>query len=196
MPNISFYATSPDAKIITDYLNHDDEIAYLVADGEHRRKAVSKVSTLEPGLTILWHVPSGDLFYKKDRTSEELFRVADPWLGWETPLSIEMAGRTPFFEAETQTKTDSINFRPSSLRNPEDIGLSSIGWLGNHYSIIGIKAEPHTVKHGQKIRRWFNKAGVVRKRVAGSHDVRLNASTFPDAAIRKEAGKSFSVNPW
>jgi len=195
VPNISFYATQQDLSVIVGHFNDDEDVAYLVPDGKNRWKAVLTMETLQPGLTVLWHIPAGELFYTEG-TSDELHRVTDPWSGWEMPKSIGGREQAPYFPTEVQTRLYEFQFRPFSQRNSAEIGLSAMGWLGNHYSVIGIKADPITEKHWQKNKRWFNKMAKVGKRVEASNDVRLNAWTFPDALLQKESGESFAVNPW
>ena len=81
--NISFYANEADAQGVLDWLTAQNEIGFIVADGDKQWRALHSVelSQIVGAKHWLWHVPSGPLpllqAYK-----QPVLEVEDPWKGW------------------------------------------------------------------------------------------------------------------
>jgi hypothetical protein len=78
---LPIFADEFDAPHLVDWLNGEEDIAFIVSDGPQRWKAVRKVSGIKNGRHALWHVPSGPLPRVKKYGDTE--PIANPWRGWK-----------------------------------------------------------------------------------------------------------------
>lgn len=155
MPWIPFYADDSDFFGIIDYLNKDDDIAFIVGAGPTTWKAVSKVNYhYLHETTLLWHIPGGPLPLVKELQPNEI--IKDPFAGWEDhdPQDMEFR-KTPYFGSSPVVIELYVNVE--GKRNPEAIGISGFGWIGNRYSVIGSPAPAVTKAYWEKVRRWVSK---------------------------------------
>src|SRR5689334_7347129 len=80
---LPIYADSNDFRDIHEWLNSCEELAFIVADGPQKWRAVNSIPELQPGRVCLWHVPSGPLPLVHPPPSRETSEIADPWGGWQ-----------------------------------------------------------------------------------------------------------------
>src|SRR5437762_2206676 len=77
--------------------------------------------------------------------------ISHPWEGW-TELVTGNHSNIPYFESHPGIINLFI-IPPDSYR----IYISHFGWIGNHYSILGSKANPSTEKFWKRLRRMVKK---------------------------------------
>ncbi|MCC7418729.1 MAG: hypothetical protein IT428_00470 [Planctomycetaceae bacterium] len=82
MPWLPLYADEDDFRDVLSWLNSDADIAFIVADGPQRWRAVARLEILTYGRYCLWHLPSGPLPLLGQGTIEDS-QVPDPWAGWQ-----------------------------------------------------------------------------------------------------------------
>jgi hypothetical protein len=155
MPWLPFYADHVDFAQIIDWLNNNDQLAFLVSDGPRRWRAISDLDSLTSSRVCLWHVPSGLLPLLHPNPRRDVSLITDPWSGWEE-LRTGADPSTPFFGAG-HPGVVWFNHRPVSLRNGGGIGLSSYEWIGNHYRLTGNPATPATESFWKLLRKWTQK---------------------------------------
>jgi hypothetical protein len=88
MPAISFFADERDASILLQWLNLENEIAFIVPERSpnplyQKWKAVSTLEQLKDGHYSLWHIPAGPLSIPQGVNADQV--IADPWQGWIIP---------------------------------------------------------------------------------------------------------------
>ena len=180
MPWIPFYADEGDFRVILDWLNQNDEIAFIVSDGPKRWRAVHTVPRLEDSLQIcLWHVPSGPLPLRYPLPSGRIDPITDPWSGWT-----ELRGRAdhawPYF-GFYYVGVIWLHRRLRSEEKPDTISLSSFGWTGNQHAKAGHSAPEATKKFWASLRSW-TKMNAVRIPRSGPLDgPRPEIWAFPSA---------------
>ncbi len=155
MPWLPIYADAIDFKLIHEWLNQNDEVAFLVSDGSKRWKAALHTPEL-PGLRIcIWHIPSGPLPLLGSTPKSPNGIVVDPWSGWDE-LRTGADASVPYFGAG-HPGIVWLNVRVAAKWAKAGIGLSSFEWIGNHYALIGNTAPDVTERFWQALRRWVKK---------------------------------------
>jgi hypothetical protein len=179
MPWLPIYADEEDFRVIHDWLNQNDEIAFIVSDGPRRWRAVQTVAHLDSARICLWHVPSGPLPLS-----------IDPWKGWTIR---GWSGDYPCFG------TDNVgliwfNRRPKSHRQPDAIGLSSFEWPGNLYATAGRPAPETTKRFWASLRIWIKKNAVRIPRSGPLDGPRPKIWAFPSALSAIKHGRDRANN--
>lgn len=173
---LSVFLDEQDAKNLINWLNQEQEIAFIVADGLNRWKAVSTVASLEDGEHSLWHVPGGELTLWGACDFEEI--IADPWNGWTTeprtrafpniPLLVQ-----PYFEVahpaviwldlrtrhrpySQQERNELRVLNASLLRDTDYMMVSDFQWIGNHYQ----PAPQQTHQWWKRLKKWVEREAV------------------------------------
>jgi hypothetical protein len=156
MPWIPFYADDEDFLGIVEHLNQDDEVAFVVSAGPTSWKAVPQVNFHHlHEETILWHIKGGPLPLWND--AREIRFIKDPFSGWEDHCPSDLSYRkNPYFGAGCPVTID-LKINTSGRHDPEAIGISSFGWIGNRYSVIGNPAPTVTKEWWEKLRKWVSK---------------------------------------
>ncbi len=204
------YLNHADIVLLLDRLNADPEIAFLVATGipeyDHSWIAVTRVEQLRDGCTMLWHVPSGDLPLLAKEFPDPPTIIPDPWQGWTE----QRPGADPSFPflgihpgvVELDINRHGVTFdgrgkQPwSSLpRSADIIGMSSFGWVGPRYTMIGRSAPESTTRWWRRLRRWVNKNArrIPRSGTPDGPDAEIFA--FPSAYAAIVQGKLRDDNP-
>jgi hypothetical protein len=120
--------------------------------------------------------------------------IADPWAGW-TELRVGADDRVPFFGAgapgiiwwDVRTRS----------RKPETIGLSSFGWIGNHYRILGFSAHESTEKWWKQLRMLPKRLKAIRIPRSGPLDgPKCEVWAFPSALSKILDGVARGDNPF
>jgi hypothetical protein len=178
MPSISFVADEDDFRTVLAYLNENPEVAFIVADGPGRWRAVQAVEQLDIDRIALWHIPSGALPLLHASHDQPDEPIQDPWHGWD--------------ELRPGYDRSHPNFGPGHpgilwlIPNPQGpgtahgVGISQFQWIGNHYSVIGLGAAPATERFWKSLRRW-----IVRQTI--SRDSTGDSRAFPSAMARIRA---------
>ena len=96
MPWLPIYADSNDFRVIHDWLNASEELAFIVDDGPRRWRPVPSIPVLGSARVCLWHVPSGPRQLLHASPSRDVSRITDPWSGW-VELCTGAIASTPYF---------------------------------------------------------------------------------------------------
>ncbi len=143
MAYIYFSIRIEHAPTLLDWLNRDDELAFVVSDGPDRWRAVHKLDMLLDGKLTLWHIPGGLLF---DGGREP---IKDPFSGWATQHPGVDASE-PYFGPG----------HPAIIHLDLKIlsrGGSKAGWIGNHYRVIGQGATSETERWWRRFRSFLKR---------------------------------------
>ncbi|HLL61339.1 MAG TPA: hypothetical protein VK338_06495 [Candidatus Nitrosocosmicus sp.] len=186
MPSIDLYLEKEDLPILTDLLNSDEEIAFLVSNGSKRWKAVKTLEKPFPGKYLLWHTSAKLSFVRKDLSYGY---IENPWQSWTVERADAADPTMPFLGSNPET----IEVDIVVDENRGVIPLSHIGWIGNRYKSIGQGATKET-------ERWWKK--LIREIKTIGHPVSrfdeldyLKAYAFPAALKAINQGKKRSGNP-
>ncbi len=119
--NISFYANETDAQVVLDWLIAQNEIGFIVADGEKRWRALHsvKLSQIVGAKHWLWHIPSGPLPLLQDYR-QPILQVENPWIGWRE-IRTGADKSLPYF-GSAPTGTFLLSLSPVSRYFNEQIG--------------------------------------------------------------------------
>ena len=193
MPWLPIYADSVDFEEVLGWLNTSEELAFIVTDGPGRWIAVPTIQAIESPRICLWHVPSGPLPLLHPQPSQAIGSISDPWAGWEE-LRAGADSSNPYFGAG-HPGIIWLNVRPKSYRDPNAIGLSSFEWVGNHYSVIGRKADESTERLWRKMRRWAQKSAIKIPRSGALDGPNAEIFAFPSAIAAFKDGAQRTDNP-
>jgi hypothetical protein len=193
MPCIPLYATAVDFELLREWLNGDDEIAYIVAAGSRHWIAVPTVEQLPGRRVCLWHTPSGPLPLLDNSRKETWPTVPNPWSGWEE-VRTGADPSVPYFGAG-HVGIIWLNMRPSGRDTPESIGQSSFEWIGNWYGIIGHPAAASTKLWWEKLRRRVKKAAAIVPRGGPQSSRKPEIFALPDGYSRLSSGAKADINP-
>jgi hypothetical protein len=195
LPYIGLYLDQPDLSLLQDFLNHEDEILFVMP-AEPGHYAIADSVTLEPNAVYtLWHAPSGEI---PDQCRDRHGRiVSDPWRVDNTSafrLTLEVC---PGKYQQLVPRSEGPGFDLQMFEDPCAIGRSGFEWLGNKYRPIGTGADPKTERWWQRLRRWVAKHG---RKVTWTgpleepaSELRLYAFPFAYAAFKN--GRPRSINP-
>lgn len=214
MPFIPMYLTVADVKLLNVWLNQQEAVAFLISNGPGKWIAKKEYDILGnirfPNIKsdlrfpipvrkeyLLWHVPSGPLpridltqraKLKFDKEDWDEDKIEDPWIGWEEELP-GANRRIPYFGSHPGVIDLTIK-----LYDEGEIPMSSFGWIGNYYRIIGRGADESTEKFWRKLRRMAKKNGAQIPR-GNMPQLRNEVYAFPSAYAEIERGRPCSINP-
>ncbi|WP_175625129.1 MULTISPECIES: hypothetical protein [Oxalobacteraceae] len=191
---IPMYATKKDIAQLVEYLNGSEEIAFIVSNGTNQWIAVNSVETLEPGKHWLWHVPSGAL--PLARMGEPYGEIEDPFEGWAATYATRDPS-VPYF-GPGHPGVFSLEVRREQLAKDGThyIPMSSFGWIGNRYRIIGFPANPATEKYWKVLKRWMKKTSVQVPRGGPGGEYKPEIWAFEDAMGHFAQGAKGVMNPF
>lgn len=197
MPWLPLYLVREDIETLNEWLNQEEELAFLLKVGPHQWKAFNShtiftdisVSLDQTGFPHpnrveyqLWHISSGPLPLLMPTGDEEM--IDNPWLGWQelspganTNIPYFGAGHCGVFKLQIQ------------LPRMNEIALSGFQWIGNHYN----QADPATKKLWNKIRAMAKKIG---KRIPRQNDLTRQSEVyaFPQAYVEIMKGRPCALN--
>lgn len=212
---LPLYLLEKDIEFLNDWLDQEEEIAFLISQGHKHWKAekqrdilkdIGQQKIYEEGQAFsvfyraeyaLWHTPSGSLpmltrnsanklRFKKEDWSDPV--IKDPWIGWEE----EITGANPIVPYFGAGHPGIIHL-DITLHEKEEIPISNFSWIGNHYKIIGSTADKSTEKFWSKLRRMAKKVAtpVPRANAQGKPEI----YAFPQAYEAIKAGRPCALNP-
>lgn len=205
MPFISFFADQQDAEILLQWLNSEDEIAFIVPDSyqapQRNWKVVRTIDSFKDGEYSLWHI-AGSLPVLTNIDSRQV--IFDPWEDW-TERGTGANSTTPYFgpghPAEirlelwlrhhpySDTEKTTLPMLVSWWMGDEDLlPASSFQWIGNRY-------QPAP----QETWRWWRrlKALVARKAIRLTPpEVRWSFWAFPSAFRKLKNGMTYYSQGW
>jgi hypothetical protein len=186
-----------DVELLNNWLNQEDELAFLVSNGNRKwiaKKAhdiVADLNTQKSGLGFaeynLWHILSGALPLL-DLASEASGQIVDPWTGW-TEVRTGANPNKPYFGAG---HPGIINLEVK-ITESDEIPISNFGWIGNHYKIIGNGADKTTEKFWNKLKRMAKKQTTQIPR-CNDLNGKKEIYAFPEAYKEIENGRLCSLN--
>lgn len=80
MPWLPLYIDKPDLIMLIDWLNEENNIAFIVGDGSKRWKA-SNIERYDDIRHCLWHCESGPLPLLRKKLPNG--KISDPFKGWK-----------------------------------------------------------------------------------------------------------------
>lgn len=211
------YLLKNDVAYLNDWLNQEEEIAFLISQGHKqwiacekhdmlgdiwRQKLGNSYDFLVPNFVEynLWHIPSGPLpliesnseglklKFNEEKCNDD-GKINDPWSGW-TEIRTGANSRIPYFGAG---HPGVIHLEIKTSDNGE-IPMSNFGWTGNHYKIIGNGADQSTEKFWNKLKRMIKKVATQIPR-SNSTEGRKEIYAFPNAYEEIIKGRQCSLNP-
>lgn len=197
MAEIILYLTKSDAESIVEWINAEENIAWIVKDSQQGNvylwKAIDKLERLESKEYCLWYKGSNAIRIPSESVDTEDTIVLDPFKGWEQTLDTDSA-EIPWFGAAAP-ETFQFVFRESGKEFENSIGRSGFGWIGNYYSIIGNKAPDECKKWWERLKRYVKKnaTGIPWPGELGSG--KTGAYAFPEAYNQLLEGRPKDINP-
>lgn len=189
MPAISIYGVESDASLILDLLNQDENIAFIVKDGDEgnrsRWKAVREIAEL-PSWQHIWFVSNTrlPLLWYEHRF---LAFVEDPWHGWLEVMSSHDKA-TPYWGP---CLFPSIFKLASNYSIKNDcIQLSSVQWV-NEKGVVDESTEKEIRKWWRGFERKLAKISTKVSRVPGGTP---NAYCLPAAYELSLQGVTRNIN--
>ncbi len=192
MPWIPFYADESDFRPIIDRLNADAELAIILPAGRGHWIARAQVTELPDGKYTLWHIPGGSLPLLSRTAAGKATMIPDPFAGWTeqrrgADTAIPYFGSIPnVFELRKATR---------GWEFANSVGLSSIGWIGNHFKSLGLGARRATELWWRRMQWWVKQAAVGKiPRWDSAKPPEAEIWVFPGAARRIQAGEPRDAN--
>lgn len=180
MSNLAIYAYGADFDILLEWLNSDDEIAFIVPNGDKRWIAKARLDAFEQKRYLLWHVPDGRLpllsSHRIEATSTDW--IENPWKGWKERRT-GADPSIPFFGDPPNVFSLEVGLR-SVVDPAHSIGFTGFGWIGNRYRVLGSAAHPQTEKWWRRLRQRVKKVAVLVPR-GGLGGKLLDTWAFPTA---------------
>ena len=195
MPWLPCYVSGDDTSILLSFLNQSDDVAFIVADGDGRWKAVTSIPKMDFSRLALWNIPSGPLPLLRGH-NESIGQIDNPWAGWNE----ERTGSdptVPYFGAG-HPGIIWFNLKPTQQDISTGvlvIGLSSFEWIGNHYRVIGSSASPFTEKLWKSLRKFLREKGTKVPRGGPSQGTPDEIWALPHALNSFANGAMGSFNP-
>jgi len=188
------YLAGADVAVLVEHFDADPIIAWLVGRGPGQWIAQPRHEQLSRRMG-LWHIPSGPLpLLASDWRKGQEDWVTDPWRGW-TERRAGADPTVPYFGPGHPGVYWLTLRAPASLNPGEQIGMSTVEWIGNRYRSIEEPA-PATEAHWKALRRWMAK---VARRIPRAGDVdgpHREVFAFPAALEAITSGAHRVSNPW
>jgi len=192
MPSVLLYALDADLAALLDRLNADPEIAFIVADGAGRWRAVDRLDRLPAGHYALWHIPSGSLPLLEVSETEPDRVIDDPFAGWEELRPAAIPGQ-PFFGSHPGVIW--LHVGEEATAKPGQVPMTAVGWIGNRYRAIGKGAAPATERWWRAFQRWIRGRTVWVPRGGLETDSPADVAALPSALAQLRAGAMAAMNP-
>ncbi|MBT8142998.1 MAG: hypothetical protein HKN88_06050 [Gammaproteobacteria bacterium] len=196
MAEIILYITKSDAPQIVEWLNNDDEIAWIIKADQNktkiRWKAVHSITSVTEGEYCLWIINSGILRIPSGDPNIKDTHVLDPFKGWEQRLDDENI-EIPWFGAPAP-ETFVFKFYENGFEEENSLARSGFFWIGNYFAEIGIPAPDESKKWWNKLKRFVkkNSTGIPWSKELGTG--RTGAYAFHDAYKQLQSGRPKDVN--
>ena len=200
---IPMYLEPADMARLFAHLDDDPEIAWIVHD-DGRWIAKQSLDRVPPRTICLWHIPGGPLplFVPLEpserpggiRPVEDKGMIEDPFAGWPDPFRGELA--EPRFGSPPGIVWLNLQVRGGPDR-PADasIGISSFGWIGSRYAVIGRVPTVSTSRWWKALRKWVAGCAVRVTSVGPLDGPRPEIFAFPAALEAIKAGDPRAASP-
>lgn len=217
---IPFFADERDAKHVMDWFHRQKDVAFLLPNGPNRWKAVSRVTHLEDGEYVLWHIPGGPLAEYK--TNRELVKVPDPWKRWSplipspdpasldpdvpypgVPYDVPNVEAPGLFGLElwtrhrrySQQEKERLKVIHSLWDGPNDVlQMSALSWKGQHW--FHGKGPAATLQFWNRFQQWLAREAIPLADIPcdsrASEPWRIYS--LPSALRRLKEGQAYHAN--
>jgi hypothetical protein len=197
------YLNEVDSRVLLAWLASTSEIGFLVPDGASRWKAVREISGPPDHPLNVWHVPSGPLPLLGERREDPAGQIDSPWEGWferrpgtDTRLPYFGAGHPGVFTLTFRLQSKRTWEGHKSIRQPSNaVGLSSAGWIGNRYRMIGNAAKPETETFWKKLRKFVASQATKIPRVGPLEGPYSEVFAFRSVLTEIQNGRPRAANP-
>ena len=185
------YATENDLKGILDFLNVDDDIAFIVGNGAKSWIARETAEFSDHSWYCLWHIPSGPLPLEKEYGTDPGV-IEDPWSGW---TEIRTGGRPdrPYFGDPTGVIW--LSAHVESRQNEGALAMSGFSWIGNYWRPLGRSAKPVTEKYWNQLRRHLKKQAQRIPRSGAVDGPKPEIWAMKEALHQIQGGRPRDLNP-
>ena len=199
------YLEVNDVEILNNWLNDNEEIAFLVVNGTGKWIAKMKHNILADNGTQtigsrgmnflipnfiqynLWHIPSGQLPLLGDGAPDSF--IDDPWSGW-TENRQGFNQNVPYFGVG-HVGIIGLNIKLADKKDA--IPISYFDWIGNHYKMIGFGADKSTELFWKKLKRMLKKTATQIPRCNDS-ERKKEVFAFPSAYTEITNGRPCTLN--
>lgn len=203
--SLALYMEPEDFDALKARVDWDPELAWITRGGGGRWIASRTLESEPAWRSCIWHIPGGPLPLVVPaprpglpRRVEEAGDIADPFAGWDDPFR----GRTeaPAFGDPPCVFWLKLCVRngPGSQTGQSEIGLSTLGWIGNRYAATMQAPARSTSRNWARLRKWID-GNALRIGRSGEIDIdkpgRLDVFAFPAALAAIRSGVPRMVNP-
>ncbi|NTZ43346.1 hypothetical protein G7A66_09665 [Altererythrobacter sp. SALINAS58] len=189
---IPLYIGSEDLPLLNEILRSDNDLALLRHEQGDRWKAVLDYEVEADGHYSFWHKDGGPLLVPdKVRLSDIYEEIINPFEGWDQHR-LNQFGQ-PFLNNLPSIIDLTVMVEP---KNSEDsFGMSSFGWIGNYFSVLGKVAPDATKKRWTKLRREVSKIAPRVPRGWLTRDTKPEVFALPHAYKLFRTGARGAINP-
>lgn len=186
------YIATEDLPTLNDVLHSDNDLALLHHEEGDRWKAVLNYELAADGHYSFWHKEGGPLLIPdKVRPTDIDKEIANPFEGWDQPR-LNQFGQ-PFLGNAPNIFDLTIMIEPKSPEN--SFGMSSFGWIGNYFSVLGKVAPEGTKKRWTKLRRQISKVTPRVPRGWLTRETKPEVFALPHAYEFLKSGARGEINP-
>ena len=187
MPWIPLYLSGADYQRVIDIFNHDQEVCFVVGNGDEVWSAVDEISlTVEETYTI-WHTPSGP--FPSLSHGRNLFLVEEKSADW-VAKSVRGNPKQPMIWAGGQPGVVHLELQGRTADADAPIALSGLQWVGNRTNIQrGMPTSECTEVWWNTLRARLKKQATVVP-FGGLNGIgRRDVYAFPQAIADMQAGR-------
>lgn len=186
MPWLPMYLDNDDLKMLIDWLNQEECVAFIVNDGfgvkKTKWKAIKSINDYTCNKYCLWHIPSGSLpLITSDKNITKT--IIDPWKGWEEERTGADSSQPYFGTGHVGILW--LNNLTKLIDKKQIIGVSCFEWIGNYFRVLGREAPEETEKWWQRLKRWVKKQAILIPQKEG---MRPEIWCFPGAMDKIQKG--------
>jgi hypothetical protein len=193
LPWIPLYIIREDLPVLNEIVRADNALALLKHERGERWKAVLEYDLAADGNYSFWHVAGGPLAMPDaDPLSSLSEEIPNPFEGWQQ-LRLNQHGQ-PFFRGNPPNMLD-LRIMIASKRPEDELGMSSFGWIGNHYWALGRVAPEVTKKRWNKLRRDISKVAHRVPRGWLTRGTKAEVFALPHAFELLRSGARGAINP-
>ena len=190
MPGLDLYAVGDDVELILGALEAGGEFAQIKLDTDGLWRAHSEFSVGTRGRYCFWHISAGPISNPVANDCGEAERkVENPYSGWEHQ---RITDGQPFFG---NGDIGIVWLYLDAKLDGDKIGMTSLGWVGRHFSAIGRVPTIETERRWNKLRRDIDKAGTRMPRGGLSSPSKMTVIGLPHAAALIADGRPAALNP-
>lgn len=196
MPATILYSTQSDINILTEWINDQPNLMWIVCTDilkdSIKFKFEDRVPSISQGTHSIWikGQPLTVIVRIKDNQSvEKQVTENDHWEVNGLDLSQIYEFQIRPWTDVTCTEVITLDFYDLGCEKEGSLARSCLSWLGNHYKSIGYPASDEANRTWGRLKRFIKKNTVMEK-WSGP----INCFYFPDAFLQKESGRPIDKN--